>query len=251
LTRPTAASRGSWARSFPVNSDHSRSSSWPREPGTFVHRALGWTDCGLESVAEVSFAVEIDESRSSHLLEDLLAAIEREDEGAAESDAQESPRAVPARSLKGVGEQHIVFTIADAEYAIPIGNVLEYGHPLSVTPVPGVPDWVVGVANVHGDIISMVDLRLFLGMERLDYDQNSRMLVVRALREDITVGLIVDRVKGIRAVAEDRISLPTSPIEDRLAPYLRGVTAHHGRLLVLLDLEQLLLSQEMRQFEPV
>jgi uncharacterized repeat protein (TIGR01451 family) len=222
-----------------------------KAPGTAVHRALAWSDCGLESIAEVPIVCEIDENRSSHLLEDLLAAIEREDEAVAGPEPLEPPHAVPARSARGVGRQHVVFTIGEAEYAIPIGNVLEYGHPLSVTPVPNLPEWLLGVANVHGDIISMVDLRLFLGMERLGYDQDSRMLVVRASREDMSVGLIVDRVKGIRVLAEEGISLPTSPVEDRLAPYLRGVTTHRGRLLVLLDLDRLLLSPEMRQFEPV
>jgi purine-binding chemotaxis protein CheW len=213
---------------------------------------LAWSDCGLEAVFEGPIAAEIDQNESGHLLEELLATIDREDEEAASRPGRPG-QAYPAPRRSGVaaGKQFVVFVLAGDEYAIPIGNVVEYGHPLAVTPVPNVPEWLLGVANVHGDILSMVDLRAFLGMERPDHGADGRMLVVRTSRDNISVGLIVDRVKGIRVIAEDVICLPTSPAEDRLAPYLRGVAEHQGRLVIFLNLDQLLLSSEMRQFEPV
>jgi purine-binding chemotaxis protein CheW len=133
---------------------------------------------------------------------------------------------------------------------VPIANVIEIGQPLSITPVPNVPDWVPGVANLRGEIISMVDLRAFLGMERVGYRQASRMLVAQASQEDMTTGLVVDRVNGIRYLSADRIGEPTAPIEDQVTPYLDGVYEHEERLLVVLNLDRLLLSPEMQQFEP-
>src|SRR5262249_19531329 len=109
----------------------------------------------------------------------------------------------------------------------------------------------LGVANVRGDIVSMVDLRGFLGMESYGRQPSQRMLVARDRKEEITAGLIVDQVRGIRYVAAERVNPAASPIEDRVAPYLRGFTEQDGRLLVLLDLNRLLLSPEMRQFEPI
>jgi len=113
-----------------------------------------------------------------------------------------------------------------------------------------VPDWVPGVANLRGEIISMVDLRAFLGMERVGYRQASRMLVAQASQEDMTTGLVVDRVNGIRYLSADRIGEPTAPIEDQVTPYLDGVYEHDEHLLVVLNLDRLLLSPEMQQFEP-
>ena len=79
----------------------------------------------------------------------------------------------------------------------------------------------------------------------------SRMLVAQARQEEVTTGLIVDQVSGIRYLAVGRIGAPAAPIEDQVTPYLRGVYEHDGRLLVVLDFDRLLLSPEMRQFEPV
>lgn len=153
--------------------------------------------------------------------------------------------------VDGDAEQHVIFALAGTEYAVPIANVTEIGPPLNVTPLPNVPDWILGVVNLRGDVVSMVDLRAFLGMARTNYGQTSRMLVARARQEDMTAGLIVDRVSGIRFLPMEQIGAPSAAIEDQVAPYLRGVYEHDGRLLVVLDFDKLLLSPEMQQFQPM
>lgn len=220
-------------------------------PGDHTHRVLAWSDCGLEATDEAIIVSEIDERQPTRLLDDLLATIDREDEQSWPSSVLGDRPTMLTRAARTAGQQHIVFSMGEVDYAIPVESVVEYGHPLTVTPVPNLPDWLLGVANVHGDIISMVDLRLFMGLERHDYDQDGRMLVVRSKSDDLTVGLIVDRVKGIRVVGQELFTMPASPVEDRLAPFVRGATELQGRLLFLLNLDQLLHSPEMRQFEPV
>src|SRR5205823_3689408 len=147
------------------------------------------------------------------------------------------------------GERQVLFTLAGTDYAVPLANVLEIGRPLTITPTPNVPEWVLGVANLRGDIVSMVDLRAFFGLEPSAHDPSRRVLVVRARTEDLTAGLVVDRVKGMRYLPPERVGPPVALAEDRIGPYTRGILEHEGRLLVLLDLDRLLLSEEMRQFE--
>lgn len=181
-------------------------------------------------------------------LDELIAVIDREVKQAFEPET--TPETVAATSMMVEDEeQHVLFDLAGAEYAVSIANVIEIGRPPDVTPVPNVPDWVLGVANLRGEVISMVDLRTFLGMDGTSYGQASRMLVARASEENVTTGLIVDRVSGIRYLSVDRIVTPGALIEGRVAPYLRGVYEHDGRLLVVLNMERLLLSPEMHQFE--
>jgi uncharacterized repeat protein (TIGR01451 family) len=223
----------------------------PKTPGTHAHHSMAWTDCGLEAHADSALEAQIDQSLSSRLLDELLAAVDQEDKEAASLEEGESRPCVVSPAQVARGSQYVVFSMSDGNYAIPLENVLEYGHLLKFTPVPNVPEWVLGVANVHGDIVSMVDLRLFLGQDPHGFDADGRLLVVRSRKEDITVGLVVDRVKGIRVVADEQILQPASRVEDNLATYVRGVASHNGRLIVLLNLDQLLLSSEMRQFEPV
>ncbi|MDH4136620.1 MAG: chemotaxis protein CheW [Anaerolineae bacterium] len=186
---------------------------------------------------------------ASHLLDELMATIDEEVEEVFGPGAMAN--LAPAEPVGAAGEQHVIFTLASTEYAVPIANVIEIGRPLVVTPVPNVPDWVLGVANLRGDIILMVDLQVFLGMEWIGYGQASRMLVDQPRQKDMTTGLIVDRVSEIRYLSVDRIGAPAGPIADQVTPYLRGVYEHDGRLLAVLDFDRLLLSPEMRQFEPV
>jgi len=212
--------------------------------------AVAEPDGDAEDDQEDGTAVAEPDGEVCHLLDELIAAIDRDVEQALQPGAVADPAAA-ALARPEDEEQYVIFTLAGAEYAAPITNVIEIGRPLSVTPVPNVPDWVVGVANLRGDIISMVDLRAFLGMERIGYGHASRMLVAQAHQGHLTTGLIVDRVSGIWYLPVDQIGAPAAPIEDQVTPYLRGVYELDGRLLVVLDLDRLLLSPEMRQFEPV
>jgi purine-binding chemotaxis protein CheW len=211
-------------------------------PGDYTHQATAIAERGLR--AEATLSVSIEPDGTSTLLDEVLAEIEGEELVA--------PAPAPATPKRGGREhQHILFSLAGTDYAVPIVNVLEIGQPLDIRAVPNVPDWVLGVANVRGDIVSMVDLRRFLGLEINGQLPARRMLVCRARTGELTTGLLVDRVHGIRALSEQAVVPPPSGVDQRVAPYLRGVADHDGRLLVYLDMDRLLLSAEMRQFEPV
>ncbi|MDQ3651129.1 MAG: chemotaxis protein CheW [Acidobacteriota bacterium] len=152
-------------------------------------------------------------------------------------------------SIGAATEHHVIFTLNNTAYSLPVGSVLEISTPLAVTPLPNVPVWVQGIANLRGDIISVVDLRQFFQMEGKESSRSNRMLVVRSPHGDITSGLIVDGVREISYLKTEQITRPTAPIESGVAPYMRGVYEHKEHLLVLLDPERLMLSSEMRQFE--
>lgn len=232
-------------------------------PDKEVESASGETEAEIQSETEPvetaadpeveGFVVAEPDEEANQLLEDLMATIDEEVEEAFGPGAMTDPTiAEPADRGKGE-EQYVIFRLSGSEYAVLAHNVREIGEPPNTTPVPNVPDWVLGVANLRGDVLSLVDLRLFLGMERKDYDDDTRVMVVHAQRDgsSVTTGLIVDLVSDILYLPADRITAPAAPIEDQVAPYLRGVYEHDGHLLVVLSLDRLLLSPEMRQFEPV
>ena len=146
-------------------------------------------------------------------------------------------------------QRYVVFSVSGTEYAVPILSVNEVVRPLKITPVPNVPDWVLGVANLRGDIISVVDLRVFFGQTAPENIPSNRMLVVHSATEDVTTGLIVDRASGIYDIPLDQIRSPSAQIEDKVTPFLHGVSEVNDRLLVVLELNQLLMSSEMQQFQ--
>lgn len=176
-------------------------------------------------------------------LDEVVAAIDR---GAGDG---EQAAAAAAPEPDAATERHIVFSLADTRCAAAVGNVVEIGLVPEVTFVPNVPAWVRGVANLRGEIVAVLDLRRLLDLEDHGRPGGERMLTVRSGEEDVTAGLVVDGIHGVAGISGERLAPPTAPVADRLAPYLRGVTEHQERVLAVLDLETLLLSEEVRRFE--
>jgi purine-binding chemotaxis protein CheW len=142
----------------------------------------------------------------------------------------------------------VLLTLAGARYAVAEASVTELERVPAITPVPHVPHWMCGVTNMRGDILSVIDMRLFLGLDATARP-SARMLVVRLLDEPFATGLIVDGVDRIVAVAADRITAPASALDGPLAPFLGGVFHLDERLVAVLDLDGLLRSSDIRQFD--
>jgi purine-binding chemotaxis protein CheW len=184
-------------------------------------------------------------------LETIIAEIDQSIAG----QPQRAPTPAAAASAFGTGAlavstrqgKYIIFSLAEARYAVPISQVIEVGEPQRITPVPNVPEWVLGVTNLRGDIISVVDCGAFLHLHEKIILEMSSMCVVRNKTRNLTTSLMVDRIEGMLNLAEDLIALPEASLGDRLIPYLQGVYDHDGHLLNVLNLEGLLSSMEFSQ----
>jgi purine-binding chemotaxis protein CheW len=178
----------------------------------------------------------------------LVDAIAMTDEQLDVPVAMSAGLAREAAADPGRGERYVLLTIASAHYAVLETFVTELERIPNITPVPHVPGWVRGVTNLRGDILSVIDLRAFLGLEAAA-PHTARMLVVRLPDEEFSAGLLVDAVDRIVAVRPDEIKPPESVLEGSLAAYLSGVCVIGERLIAVLDLDALLRSPEIRQFE--
>jgi len=180
----------------------------------------------------------------SGTLADAIAAADRQLDGsvAATTAGGESGRDAAH------GHRYVLLSIASANYAVREVFVTELERVPKITPVPHVPAWVRGVTNLRGDILSVIDMRTYLGLEA-STSHSARMLVVRLLNEDFATGLLVDGVDRIVSMPPDQITPPESSLEGPLAKYLTGMCVVEERLVAVLDLDQLLRSSEIRQFE--
>lgn len=142
----------------------------------------------------------------------------------------------------------VLFVVSGATYGVQDTLVTEVGRVPKITAVPHMPAWLRGVTSLRGDIVSVVDVRTFLGLEATSL-HTGRLLVVRLTDEEFSVALLVDEVQQIASVPVDAVKPPASPLEGALAPFLSGVTETGGRLVAVLDLERLLRSAEIRQFD--
>jgi purine-binding chemotaxis protein CheW len=178
-------------------------------------------------------------------LADAVSSID--DRGDAEAATPEAPE--PAGPAPRTG-RFVQFTVDSTCYAVSQAFVTELDRVPPITIVPRAPSWLRGVANLRGDVLSIVDVRAFLGLDATS-SITGRMLVVRLLDEDISVGLLVDAINQIMTLELDAVRPPVSPLEGPLAPFLTGMCVAGERLVAVLDLERLLRSADLRQFDDV
>jgi purine-binding chemotaxis protein CheW len=145
-------------------------------------------------------------------------------------------------------QRYVLLTIAETHYAVAEACVTELERVPPITLVPRLPHWMRGVTNMRGDILSVIDMRSFLGLDA-HTPPSARMLVVRLLDEPFAAGLLVDAVDRIVAVPAADITAPASSLTGPLAPFLSGMFLIGERLVAVLDLERLLRSSEIRQFD--
>jgi purine-binding chemotaxis protein CheW len=174
-------------------------------------------------------------------LDDAVCQVD--DQGAA------SPAHLEAGGRADQVGRYVLFTLAGSRYAVSVPHVLEISRVPPVTPVPNVPTWVRGIVNVRGDILSVIDVRTFLGCEEAHQGEENRMLVVKTMGDEIMTSLMVDQVMGIVPLSTTHLDASPVPTPGNATPYLNGVYEYGNQVVAVFDLERFLLSPEVRRFE--
>ena len=177
----------------------------------------------------------------------LEALIREIDEKVALLPGEEALESDRESDSPGVGEQYVSFTLAGSPYALPITQVSEIERVPRITWAPNLPDFVLGVTNMRGDVMAVLDLSEFLGFGPSEPSEQRRIIVVSVGSEALTGAFIVDRVHGLSVVNTDRILKPSGPVDDAITPLLRGLYEDGDRLLQLLDMEEMFRSTKMQQ----
>ncbi|MEM7585116.1 MAG: chemotaxis protein CheW [Acidobacteriota bacterium] len=185
---------------------------------------------------------ELEEQPQGDDLSELIATVD----AGQPTDALAAPEASGATSEEAI-ERHIVFTVAGTQYGLAMGQVIEVGPVPAVTPLPQVPEWLLGVTNLRGDILGVLDFRLFLGHAPSHDAERHRMLVLQT-PSSLTGGLVVDQVLGARSIDPATIKPPTAPVDDPVRQFLVGVASHQDRLVAILDADRLLNADELAPF---
>jgi purine-binding chemotaxis protein CheW len=150
--------------------------------------------------------------------------------------------------LRG-SERYLLYTLAGSRYAVGVHHVLEISRVPQLTVVPNVPEWVSGVVNLRGEIISVIDLRTFLGLEKSPQLDQSRLLIVKTHDDTLTTSLIVDQINGFARLPESTIQNLTISFQRNLDPYIAGISDYENQVLAVFDLQRFLQSSEICQFD--
>lgn len=163
---------------------------------------------------------------------------------------QQKEHSGAAAPVTVIGEQYLVFSLLERELALKAEHIQGVERLLDVTPLPHVAPWVKGVMNLRGSIASVVDMRVFLGMEPLPHNSRTRLLSVQY--NEMVICLLVDGVSEMVPVpraAITTISVRQTAIPPWIAPYASGSAFINNRFIVLLDASRLLLSDRMQRYE--
>lgn len=137
---------------------------------------------------------------------------------------------------------HIIFQVAETTYGVSTENVQQMEMVEQITRVPNAPAYVDGVVYLRGQVVPVINLRARFGYERIPYDIHSRLIVVNLSGR--VVGLAVDSAREYLAVDTDQILPPPAAVSEGSHGIIKGVVSFKDRLVVILDLHEVLTSQE-------
>lgn len=139
----------------------------------------------------------------------------------------------------------IAYKVMDLNLVSEIGEILEILTIPSVTVVPGAKNWILGVANVRGTLVPVVDLRRFLGGGKTAPDKYSRVLVIQ--QQGGVVGLLIDEVQGQRHFLKEEASGDNFFADQPVAPYVTREYYKGGEYWGAFDVQRLVNNPEFLQ----
>ena len=153
-----------------------------------------------------------------------------------------SPSPTPGIAKKN-SSQFVGFQIAGQEYAFGIEQIREIVILEQVTRTPQVPAYVEGVSNLRGSIIPIINLRKLLGLDPKPTDSETRTIVVNVGQR--TMGCTVDVVLQVLRIPQESIQPAPETVTADGADYIAGFAKYDGRLMILLDIDELLDPEKM------
>lgn len=154
--------------------------------------------------------------------------------------AQKLARAETDTRGKELPLEVVEFRLADETYAVECFHISEVYRLKSLTPVPGTPDFVLGIINIRGRIVSVIDLKTFFELPQKGLSDLTRVIVLK--KEDMEFGILAEEVMGTTSVFPGDIQPPLPTLTGIRGEYLKGIARNR---LIVLDAEKLLSDEKM------
>jgi purine-binding chemotaxis protein CheW len=150
-------------------------------------------------------------------------------------------------------EKYLTFRLAGADYGIGILKIREIVGMTTITDIPQTPEWVKGVINLRGKIIPVIDLRLRFSLKATEYTERTCLIIVTivSIKEKPIIGIVVDSVSEVLNIKHNDIE-ETPSFGARLnTDYILGMAKIGGGIKTLLDIDQVLCSDEVAMLSQV
>ncbi len=138
--------------------------------------------------------------------------------------------------------QWVTFRLEEELYGINVMQVQEVLRFTEIAPVPGAPDYVLGIINLRGNVVTVIDTRRRFALVDRELDDNTRIVIIEV--DGQVVGLLVDSVAEVVYLRESEIEKAPEVGNDESSKYIQGVVTRDTGLLILVDVNKLLSSEE-------
>ena len=141
--------------------------------------------------------------------------------------------------------QLVTFRLEDETYGINVMLVQEVLRVTEIAPVPGAPPYVLGIINLRGNVVTVIDTRSRFGLPPGDIDEASRIVVIESEKQ--VVGILVDSVAEVVELRGSEIDSAPNVGNEESSKFIQGVATRENDLLIVVDLNKLLSEDEWDQ----
>lgn len=145
--------------------------------------------------------------------------------------------------------QWVTFKLQEETYGINVMQVQEVLRYTDIAPVPGAPMYVLGIINLRGNVVTVIDTRARFGLSPSDVTENSRIVIIEADKQ--VIGILVDSVAEVVYLRASEIDTAPNVGTDESAKFIQGVSNRDGELLILVDLNKLLTDEEWEEITSI
>ncbi len=145
--------------------------------------------------------------------------------------------------------QWVTFNLAGETYGVNVMQVQEVLRYSEVAPVPGAPDYVLGIINLRGNVVTVIDTRDRFGLEPGEITDSTRVVIIEAERH--VIGIMVDSVAEVVYLRQSEIETAPNVGNDESAKFIQGVCHKNGELLILIELDKLLTDHEWAEVQDI
>ena len=139
----------------------------------------------------------------------------------------------------------VVFQLKNKEYAIPVERVKAIEKVLHITRVPNATNYIKGVINLRGVVTPIIDLRARFELAQQEYTESTRIIIVSV--DEMEVGLIVEAANDVIDIPIENIEPQPDVVGTDEAEFITGVAKINKRLLILIDLEKVLITDHISE----
>ena len=140
--------------------------------------------------------------------------------------------------------QWVTFFLDGEMYGVNVLQVQEVLRVNEIAPVPGAPEYVLGIINLRGNIVTVIDTRQRFGLRQKELDDTSRIIIIEVAGN--VIGILVDSVAEVVYLRESEIESAPNIGSEEGSRYIQGVSNRDNKLLILVDLNKLLSDDEWK-----